>query len=341
MDGAERSPCAAQYRGAVTDARTELLKVLGGYMATQALAAAVELGLPDLVGDEPVPLAALAGPAGIPAVQLARLLRALRTVGVFDLTRDGVVHTEQSRLLRSDAEASVAPHVRMHVSQAYAVWPGLRESLADGASAFERQRGTHLFDWLAANPDDAAVFNAAMASGSGLRGNALLEHDWSAATHVVDVGGGTGANIVAVLRANPHLTGTVLDLPHLREEAQALIAAAGLTDRCEFAAGSFLESVPSADSYVLAAILHDWPDEDATRILRTLGRSAPPGATLLVADAVLDDGRDWSWPVWLDLHMLVMLGGRERTAQQWHELLEPARWRVTGLRSGLIECTTA
>jgi hypothetical protein len=229
----------------------------------------------------------------------------------------------------------------MHVSQAYAVWPGLRESLADGASAFERQRGTHLFDWLAATPDAAAVFNAAMASGSGLRGNALLEHDWSGAAHVVDVGGGTGANIVAVLQANPHLTGTVLDLPHVQEEAQALIAAAGLTDRCGFAAGSFLDSVPAADSYVLAAILHDWPDEDATRILRTVRRSAPPGATLLVADAVLDDGRDWSWPVWLDLHMLVMLGGRERTAPQWHELLEPAGWRVTGLRSGLVECTAA
>ncbi|MDU0315014.1 methyltransferase [Phycicoccus sp. M110.8] len=316
----------------------DVMRLLGGYMVTQAFRVVVESGLADRVGDEPVPLEELAGHTGIPAAQLTRLLRALRTVGVFDNGPDGVVHTDTSRLLRRDAAATVAPFVDIHTDRGYAAWADLLVALREGGSAFERQRGMPMFEWLSSHPDEGARFNDAMAAGSRQRREVLLARDWSGATSVVDVGGGTGTNLLAVLEAHPHLSGTVLDLPSVREQALALMATSPAGDRCRFVAGSFFDDVPVADTYVMAVVLHDWDDEQALRILRACRRAAPDGARLVVVETVLADGEGWDWAPWMDLHMLVMLGGRERTEAQWRQLLHDGGWDVEAAGPRLLEC---
>ena len=325
------------------DPRSRLFQLVGGYMVTQALFVVVQTGLADLVGDEPVPVEALAGPTGIPAPQLTRLLRALRTVGVFDATSEGVAHTDTSRLLRRDAELSMAPHVRIHLERGYAAWPGLLESLRDGGSAFERLRGMPMFEWLTRHPEEGRTFNEAMAVGSRVRRQVLLARDWSGASHVVDVGGGTGTNLLAVLEANPHLTGTVLDLPQVGPEALAHIAESPAAGRCTFTAGSFFDTVPPADTYVAAVVLHDWNDEQAGRILRTVRGAAPDGARLVLAETVIEDGPEgsWDWAPWMDLHMLVMADGRERSEGEWRTLLAHHGWAVDSVEPGLVEAVTA
>ena len=312
-------------------------------MVTQSIGVVLETGLADLVGDEPVPVEALAGPTGIPAAQLVRLLRALRTVGVFDATPEGVVHTEVSRLLRRDAGLSMAPHASIHLDRGYAAWPGLLGSLRVGGSAFERQRGVPMFEWLGEHTDEARTFNEAMAVGSRLRRQVLLGRDWGAASQVVDIGGGTGTNLLAVLEANPHLTGTVLDLPQVEQEARANIAGSAAADRCSFEGGSFFDRVPSADTYVAAVVLHDWNDEQATRILRAVPAAAPDGARLVLVETVLEDGvgEQWDWGAWMDLHMLVMLDGRERSETEWRALLAGAGWSAEVVGDGLVEAVTA
>jgi hypothetical protein len=321
------------------DPRSRVFQLVGGYMVTQALCVVVTTGLADLVGDEPVPVEALAGPTGIPAEQLMRLLRALRTVGVFDATAQGVVHTDTSRLLRRDAALSMAPHVGIHRDRGYAAWPGLLESLRVGGSAFERLRGVPMFEWLASHPEEGRNFNEAMAVGSRVRRQVLLRRDWSRASHVVDVGGGTGTNLLAVLEANPHLTGTVLDLPQVEQEARAHIEASPAADRCTFTAGSFFDTVPPADTYVAAVVLHDWNDEQAGRILGTVRAAAPEGARLVLAETVIEDGPqgEWDWAPWMDLHMLVMADGRERSEAEWRALLADHGWVVDGVEPGLVE----
>jgi SAM-dependent methyltransferase len=321
----------------VDDPRSEVFRLVGGYMVTQALCVVVQTGLADHVGDEPVPVEALAGPTGIPAVRLGRLLRALRTVGVFDATPEGVVHTDTSRLLRRDGDLTMAPHVRIHLDRGYAAWTGLLDSLREGGSAFERQRGMGMFEWLAEHPDEGRTFNEAMAVGSRVRRQVLLQRDWSRSSHVVDLGGGTGTNLLAVLEANPHLTGTVLDLPQVEQEALAQIDASPAADRCRFQAGSFFEDVPAADTYVEAVVLHDWNDEQAGRILSACRAAAPEGARLVLVETVLAEPQDWDWGPWMDLHMLVMADGSERTEAEWRRLLGDRGWVVESVQPGLIE----
>ena len=234
-------------------------------------------------------------------------------------------------------DLGVAPVLRTHLDRGYASWTGLTRSLRDGGSAFERDRGMPMFQWLAEHPEEARTFNESMAVGSRLRREALLALDWSRARHVVDVGGGTGTNLLAVLEANPHLRGTLVDLPHVADQARDRIAQSPAASRCRFVAGSFLDEVPAGDTYVLAVVLHDWDDDVATGILRTCRRSAPPGARLVVVETVLGEPNGWSWDPWLDLHMLVMLGGVERTEAQWRALLAAGGWRTTEVRRGVVE----
>jgi hypothetical protein len=144
---------------------------------------------------------------------------------------------------------------------------------------------------------------------------------------VVDVGGGNGALLSELIRRRPELRGIVLDLPETVRDESAL------GDGIEFVAGSFFESVPEGDAYLLSGILHDWPDEDAARILRTIRTAAPPHARLLINESVIRPGNDPDGAKWLDLLMLVLAGGRERDEQQWRELLESAGFSVESLEN--------
>jgi hypothetical protein len=169
-----------------------------------------------------------------------------------------------------------------------------------------------------------------MAGGKDRPAERLAALDWNEGDVVVDVGGGNGALLRALVGRRPELRGIVFDLPETVRDEAALVA------RIEFVAGSFFESVPPGDAYVLSGILHDWNDERALAILRTIRRAAPQHARLLVVDNVVEQGNDPYGAKWLDLLMLV-IGGRERTEAEWRMLLTDAGFRVTRVENGLVE----
>lgn len=323
-------------------ARTRLVKLAGGFMVTQTIGAVVRLGIPELVTERPRSVAELADASGANPDALRRAIRALVSLGVFEQV-DGVVrHTELSELLRRDAPGSVEGQARLFSGFQYATWADAFETFRTGEPAFSRVYGKPMFDWFEDHPEEADTFNRAMEQRGLGRRTPLVDRDWSRERTVVDVGGGTGATLTALLTAHPHLSGTIVDLEHARDGAEATIMAAGLGDRCAFVVGSFFEEVPAgADAYVLSAILHDWSDEQAGAILRTCRAAMSPGARLLLVEAVIAPGDEPDWMKLLDLHMLVALGGRERSEEEWRELLAANGFRLETATTGLLEASPA
>ncbi|HEY3017956.1 MAG TPA: methyltransferase [Gaiellaceae bacterium] len=306
-----------------------LWDLLRGAMGTKALGIAADLHVADALAEGPRPVAELAEEAGVNAGTLHRILRALASDGVFAEAEPGVFrNTEASELLRSNEASSWPQFAHLFGATFYeaaaTMDPGTSEQ------TFERKFGTDFWSWLAANPEERAAFDAAMAGGKEAKADRLAELDWRGDETVVDVGGGNGALLRALLERQPGLRGIILDLPETeRDEAR-------LGERITFVAGSFFEKVPAGDVYVLSTILHDWDDKTATAILTTIRSAAPPDARLFVLDAVISPGNEPQGAKWLDLLMLVF-GGRERSEPDWRALLEGAGFRVDQIEDGLIQ----
>ncbi len=299
-----------------------LWDVLRGSLVTKALGAVTDAGVPAALADGPRPVAELTGDPDT----LHRLLRALASDGIFRETEPGVFeHTESSRLLLAPGWSEFA---HLFGGVFFEATEDLDASLS--GSPFARRFGTGFWEWLADHPAERATFDLAMA-GERLRpAERLAALEWRDGEVVVDVGGGNGALLSELIARRPELRGIVLDLPEtVRDEA-------ALGDRIEFAAGSFFDSVPTGDAYVLSGILHDWPDDDAARILRTIRTAAPAHARLLINESVIAPGNEPQGAKWLDLLMLVLAGGRERDAQQWQELLEGAGFQVETLENPIV-----
>jgi hypothetical protein len=301
---------------------TEVWDFLRGSLMTKALAAVVDAGVPQALADGPRPVAELRGDSDT----LQRLLRALASDGVFRETEPGVFeHTELSRQLLATGTSEIA-HLFGRVF--FEAMSDLDASTSE--PPFPRRFGAGFWEWLAEHPAERAAFDAAMAGERHRPAERLAALEWREGEIVVDVGGGNGALLVELIRRRPELRGIVLDLPEtVRDEA-------ALGDRIEFVAGSFFDSVPAGDAYLLSGILHDWPDEDAARILRTIRAAAPAHARLLINESVIRPGNDPDGAKWLDLLMLVLLGGRERDESQWHALLEGAGFQVESLDSPIV-----
>jgi ubiquinone/menaquinone biosynthesis C-methylase UbiE len=190
--------------------------------------------------------------------------------------------------------------------------------------------GMELFDWYAQNPEEAGFFNAAMGNLSALAASELMRvYDFSAVRTVADVGGAHGVLLTTVLRANPAARGILFDLPHVIETAAEVIVAAGLSQRCELVSGDFFEAVPDgADLHLLKQIIHDWDDERATQILKNCHRALAAAGRLLLVEMVIPPDNQPSPAQAMDLNMLVLLGGRERTEQEYQSLLEAAGFRL-------------
>jgi len=300
---------------------------LRGATMTRALGIVADLGLADALADGPRPVEDLAREAGADADTLHRLLRALASDGVFAEEEPGTFrNTPASELLRSEGWGDFA-----HLFGG--VWHravGALDAEA-GEAAFPRTFGTEFWEWLAAHPEERAAFDRAMVNGNDGRVERLTSVGWRGDETVVDVGGGNGALLIELLQRQPGLRGIVFDLPETtRDEAS-------FGDRIEFVAGNFFESVPRGDVYVLSTILHDWDDERAAAILRTIHASAPPDARLLVLDAVLAPGNEPQGAKWLDLLMLAQFNGRERDEAQWRALLAGAGFEPVRIEGALIE----
>jgi SAM-dependent methyltransferase len=291
---------------------TELWDFLRGALMTKALAAVVDAGVPEALADGPRPVAELGGDPDT----VYRLLRALASDGIFHETEPGVFeHTDESRRLLGPGWSEFA---HLFGGVFFEATTDLDASTSE--APFPGRFGTGFWEWLAEHPAERATFDAAMA-GERLRpAEKLADLEWRDGEVVVDVGGGNGSLLALLIQRRPELRGIVLDLPEtVRDEG-------ALGDRIEFVPGSFFESVPTADAYLLSGILHDWPDEDAARILRTIRAAAPPGARLLINESVVLPGNEPDGAKWLDLLMLALAGGRERDEEQWRELFARTGW---------------
>jgi hypothetical protein len=303
--------------------------LLRGAMATKAFGVAAELGIADALAAGPRPVAELARDSGADPDTLHRILRALASDGVFAEDEPGVYrNTPASELLLRELRNGWPEFAHLFADVFYdavgTMDPGSRQA------TFARRFGTDFWSWLEARPPERAAFDAAMAGEK--RVDRLAELDWRGDETVVDVGGGNGALLRELLARQPGLRGIVLDLPEtVRDETS-------LGDRVTFVAGSFFESVPAGDVYVLSGILHDWSDERAAEILTTIRAAAPAGGRLLLVESVIPPGNDPHGAKWLDLLMLV-LGGRERTEPEWRTLLEGTGFRVDQVEDGLIQAS--
>jgi hypothetical protein len=215
----------------------------------------------------------------------------------------------------------------------------LYESVRTGEPAFQRVFGQRFFEYLATHPGDAAVFNAAMTQGIAWSTPALLAaYDFSRFERLVDVGGGEGALLRDILAATPRLRGLLFDLPAVVAGAGGILAGE-IAARCEIVGGDFFDSVPEgADAYLLKGVIHDWPDDDAARILRNTRRAIPAGGTLLVVEPIDSGAR----PAGLSDLLMLAIGGRDRSETEFRALLAAAGFELTRLipteASSVIEC---
>ncbi|MWK40599.1 methyltransferase [Actinomadura sp. J1-007] len=218
----------------------------------------------------------------------------------------------------------------------YEAWGGLEFSVRTGSPAFENVHGQGLWEYLDAQPEDAAHFARTMGSSSGYYLSDILEvHDFSAARLLVDLGAGDGELVAQVLVRNPRLRAIAVDLPAMAVHTRRTLESRGVSDRCEVRAESFFDAVPpGADLYVLKAVLHNWDDEQAAAILRNCRAASAPDGRLLVIERVAEDTGGTLRSVVNDLAMLVLLGGRERTLREYDSLLGRAGYARTSHGTG-------
>jgi hypothetical protein len=312
--------------------------LLFGFLGTQLLYVVAELGIADLIDSEPKQIEVLASQAGASPDVLYRFLRALASLGVFAEVEERVfAQTPASLLLRPDS-GSGSHEFALVYGLVYRAFAEALPAATSGENMFERATGSGWWDWLATRPELGAAFNRAMQAGAQARVGALSNFPWDEVETVVDVGGGNGTLIISLLEQHPHLRGVIFDLPEVASAASTRIADASLGDRCSVEAGSFFERVPEGgDVYVLAKILHDWDDAAAVEILQHVRGCATAETRLLVLDSVVtSDARSRKTKL-LDLVLLALVDGRERTPDEWKQLLDKGGWLTTSIQDGLIE----
>lgn len=310
-----------------------LLEIAQGAWLTQALYVAVELGIADKLRDGPRTSADIASAVGADPGATYRVMRALAANGLLKLRRDGRFSlTRVGQALRSDFDGSMAPMIRLlgHPEH-WEHWGQLLHSVRTGEPAAEKVRGAPIFDYLETNPEYAKVFNDAMTGVSAMAiETAVPLYTFSDRKLIVDVGGGHGALLAAVLAQAPDARGVLFDLPSVVDSAGVELDRAAVADRCTKTGGSFFEAVPDGgDAYLLKTIIHDWDDEKSVTILRNIRTAIDPNGKVLLFEMVLPEGAPAHPGMLLDLEMLVHPGGRERTAGEYRDLLARAGFRMT------------
>lgn len=313
----------ATASGTPSAAGAQLLRMMTGYWVTQALYVAAKLGIADLLSDGPLSCDDLAGRTCTHPSSLRRVLRALASVGVFsEVVPTRFALTPQAALLRSGDPHSVRALAIMYGEEQYRAWADLLYSVRTGQPAFEHQFGMDVFAYFAKNPQASAVFNEAM-TGLTIQGadSVAATYDFSSFATIVDVGGNRGTVIAAILQRYSGIRGILFDRPHVVASADEVLTTAGIENRCTIVGGDFFESVPAGgNAYLLASILHDWDDERCVEILRRCRQVMPANGRLLVVELVLPPGDEPFVGKWVDLHMLVMASGRERTEEEYGKL---------------------
>ena len=272
----------------------ELRRLVLGYQVSQAIHVAAVLGLSDLLANGPLSAGELAVATDCDPRSLHRLLRALATVGVYEELPDGrYASTALGDELRSDSDDSIrgwaASIGRPYVWEA---WSALLHSVRTGENAFRSVHGRSVWAYRADHPEDSAAFDAAMASISRRMASSIIDaYDFGRFSIVVDVGGGTGTLLSAILGRNPSLHGVLFDQPHVASAATRLMQRAGVSSRCRIVGGDMFHAIPpDGDCYLLKSIIHDWEDAEALAILKSCARAMDNTATLVMVERLLDGG---------------------------------------------------
>jgi len=320
------------------DAKTRglLQQLIFGFFPSQAIFVAIQLGIPDLLADGPQTSEELAKATQSDPQSLYRLLRALAYLGIlneadpecFELTALGSP-------LRSDDPESLRPAVLLFTGErSWRAWGGLLSSVQTGEIAFDKIFGTDVWDYFAQHPELSEMFNEAMSSGTRQLAPSVIEaYDFSRFKTLVDIGGGDGTLLAAIVAATPGLRGVLFDSAAGFAEAPGRLGETGVSDRCELVEGDFFRSVPpGADAYLMKSIIHDWRDDQCVRILENIRRAMLDTGTVLILEPIVSARVDPSFTaigmMMSDLNMMVCTGGRERTEAEFASLLGAAGLRL-------------
>jgi hypothetical protein len=314
----------------------QLLECITGSWKTQALYAAAELKIADMLANGPRTSEELAAASGAHAPSMHRLLRALATIEICVERKDGSFEiTPMGALLGTDATDSLRSWTIWWGMHLWPVWGNLLHSVITGQCARKLVTGTEGFGHLEQDPEAAARFNLAMAELTHLSTESVAEsYDFSGLKSIVDVGGGYGELLLTLLKAYPDISGTLFDLPHAMEGARQHFAEAGVISRCDFYAGNFFDSIPGgADAYILKSVIHDWDDDKSRQILENCRQAMGQRGRLLLVEQVLPDHLENSAThqslMRSDLTMLVAHAAKERTESEFRALLNTAGMRTT------------
>ena len=309
-----------------------MLQLISGFWISRCIYITAKLGLADLVKEGPKTAAELAASTATHAPSLFRVLRALASVGMFtqdDKDRFGI--TPLSETLRAGVPGSLRAFAMTELGEEhYPAWGDLMHSVQTGGIAFDHTFGMNAWEFFKRHPANAKIFNDAM-SGMTAQANEALHasYDFAGINTLIDIGGGHGGLITSILRRNPQMRGILFDSPEVIDGAKALVSGSDVADRCELVGGSFFESVPEGgDAHILKWIIHDWDDEKSVAILKNSHRALAVNGKLILVEAVVPSGGEPHFAKFIDLNMLVMTGGRERTEAEFRRLYEASGFRL-------------
>lgn len=324
---------STQVKAPNVGAAERIACVANGYVAASALNAIVRMGVPDLLAKGAQPVEKLAEQTGSHADSLARVLRLLCSLGIFEETGDGVfVNNESSEFLRADVPNSQRDMVLFIADPFhFKVYADMVPTIKDGRTGAEHLFGKDVFDVFAQDKEEQACFDNAMTHFSKQATPTILEaYDFSGIETLVDVAGGHGFLLTSILNKYPGMKGILFDLPHVVTGAEPRIKELGLIDRCQMVSGDFFKSVPTGDAYIMKHIIHDWDDDRAVEILKNCRKAlAEKGARKMLLVEMILSGRNEMHPSkFLDVEMLMLPGGRERTERGYRELFERSGFKL-------------
>ena len=304
--------------------------MIHSYWSAMSIHVAAQLKLADLLHDGPKTAQELGQTTKAHPQALYRLLRALSSVEIFSEDGEGRFHMTPMAECLLDRPGSQYAVAMMMGGEHYRSWGDLLYSVQTGKPAFDHLFGKGVFDYLAEHPEEAMIFDAAMTGFHGPETQAMIDaYDYTGVNTLVDIGGGNGTVLTAVLKKNPAMKGILYDLPGVIERAKKNLADAGLASRCQTIAGSFFESIPpGGESYQMRHIIHDWTDEQCHTILGHVRKVIPRTGRLLVIEMVVKPGNEPQLAKWLDLNMMVVPGGRERTEAEYRDMYAKAGFRL-------------
>jgi len=308
----------------------QIMKFIVGKWISKPIYVAAELGIADMLADHPKSIEELAHATHSHAPFLYRMMRALASVGIFFETEGQRFElTPMAECLKADAMRSIALLFNSEWSDK--AWGHFMDSVKTGNTAFEKAYGMEISDWLARTPQAARIFNEANAIKAAGSHNVIVDvYDFSGIRTLTDVGGGTGALITEILNSNLLMKGFVADISSVIQEAKKTFQAHGIEDRCQAIECDFFKKIPfGSDIFLMSNILHDWPDEQCRKILTNCRRAMKKDSKLLVVEMIIPLGNKPSIAKLLDLEMLVMTGGRERTKAEFKNLFELSGFKLS------------